>query len=174
VSGSRTFVWCSEPSLLLQPSGSGFPREPGRRGEILKTILPQATHGRRELDPAERSRLQRFDQTEFDSKAALLADEGFVFIPKSCAGGAKCHLHLALHGCQQNEEYVQTQFVDQAGLNEWAIDNEIVILYPQVRKSSQNSNACWDWFGYTGAEFATQKAPQIQFLRRLINRVSGI
>jgi hypothetical protein len=30
VSGSRTFVWCSEPSLLLQPSGSGFPREPER------------------------------------------------------------------------------------------------------------------------------------------------
>ena len=39
VSGSRTFVWCSEPSLLLQPSGSGFPREPGRRGEIPSCLV---------------------------------------------------------------------------------------------------------------------------------------
>ena len=47
VSGSRTFVWCSEPSLLLQPSGSGFPREPGRRGEIPSCLVLQREGGGR-------------------------------------------------------------------------------------------------------------------------------
>lgn len=143
-------------------------------GEVLKSALKnQLSQPRRDLTQDEFKLIQRFDQNEFGAQTALLASEGFAFIPKTCLAGTKCHLHVALHGCQQNEEYAQTQFVENAGLNEWAVDNNIVVLYPQTRKTTQNTNACWDWFGYTGPEYATKSGLQIQFLKKLINQVSG-
>lgn len=47
VSGSRTFVWCSEPSVLLEPTGCGFPREPHRRGEVPSCLVFQREGGSR-------------------------------------------------------------------------------------------------------------------------------
>jgi hypothetical protein len=47
VSGSRTLFFCSEPSLLLGPSGCGFPREPLREGEIPSCLIFQREGGGR-------------------------------------------------------------------------------------------------------------------------------
>jgi len=41
--------------------------------------------------------------------------------------------------------------VKETGLNEVAEANDIIILYPQARKSStlpMNPKGCWDWWGY--------------------------
>ena len=90
---------------------------------------------------------------------------GFVYIPKACAEGARCRLHVAFHGCQQNEAMIGDAFVRHAGYNGWAEANDIVVLYPQTAVLASaprlgvplpwpNPQGCWDWWGYTGADYA--------------------
>ena len=63
-----------------------------------------------------------------------MGDSGYVYVPNSCAArNAKCKLHVAFHGCNQDMETVGDAFVRHSGLNEWADTNNLVILYPQVR-----------------------------------------
>ena len=47
---------------------------------------------------------------------------------------------------------------DQAGYNEWADTNGIVVLYPQLDPTEilDNPEGCWDWWGYTGLNFQIQ------------------
>jgi hypothetical protein len=120
-------------------------------------------------------RLYRFDQREFASRTtAPLFDYGWIYVPKRCAQGASCRLHVALHGCQMTPDFIDDQFARHAGYNEWAEANDIVVLYPQARKvESVNPYACWDWFGFTGADYATKKGPQMEALKLMIDRVSG-
>lgn len=130
-----------------------------------------------------------FEQKQINN---YLARYGFLFVPKQCAEGAPCKLHIAFHGCRQGSEYketagglsgglltndiktalyskVWTHFVENAGYNEWAYANNIVVLYPQVRttitpitpqpisKPDQlkgfNPQGCWDLWGYTDDEY---------------------
>jgi poly(3-hydroxybutyrate) depolymerase len=47
---------------------------------------------------------------------------------------------------------IGTEFVTNSGLNEIAESNNIIILYPQAKKSilnPSNPNGCFDWWGYT-------------------------
>ena len=44
-------------------------------------------------------------------------------------------LHIALHGCLQNVDFVGTDYVTRAGYNKWADTNNMIILYPQVNLS---------------------------------------
>lgn len=45
------------------------------------------------------------------------------------------------------------------GYNGYAESNNIVVLYPQVKKDilKENPNACFDWWGYADRDFATKK-----------------
>lgn len=80
----------------------------------------------------------------------------------ACSGGATCALHIALHGCQQNADSVGEAFVRDAGYNRWADAYELVVLYPQTRSSLAplNPKACWDWWGYSGADYDTREGVQ--------------
>ena len=41
-----------------------------------------------------------------------------------------------------------------AGYNEVADLNDIIILYPQAKSSLlSNPNGCWDWWGYTNSNY---------------------
>jgi hypothetical protein len=116
-----------------------------------------------------RERIFAFDQpTVFaDSRESYLADKGFLFVPKQCIDGqTSCKLHIAFHGCAQgygfkdkdtvNALYSRawTHFVENAGLNEWADANDIVVLYPQVQTTTLGGNpfGCWNFWGY-GADY---------------------
>lgn len=102
--------------------------------------------------------------------ATTLADNGFVYVPKSCAAGETCQLHISFHGCQQNYQTVGNQFIEHNGLNNWADNNQMVVLYPQTKNSTfmpLNPQGCWDWWGYTSSEYATQKAPQIEAVKKM-------
>ena len=48
-------------------------------------------------------------------------------------------------------EEISDRFVTQAGYNEVAELNNIVILYPQAIATTVplNPQGCWDWWGYT-------------------------
>ncbi|MFN8790514.1 MAG: PHB depolymerase [Bdellovibrionales bacterium] len=96
--------------------------------------------------------LKAFSQVPFGSESALMKDTGWVYLPTACQQGEPCRLHVAFHGCQMSPDYIKDQFAVHAGYNEWAESNRIVVLYPQATKSPKIPQACWDWFGATGAD----------------------
>ena len=104
---------------------------------------------------------------------ADLLETAYVFIPADCAGGQQeCALHLVLHGCAQSTEAVGTDFIELSGYLPWAEANDIVLLFPQVAKSlvaPLNPHGCWDWWGYTGDDYAKRNGKQMQVLVDWIN-----
>ena len=139
--------------------------------------------------------LLAFDQREFAGSAAAhdLDDTGWVFVPRDCALGQRCRLHVALHGCLQYPAYryfadgaLRTfgrTFVEHAGYNAWADANRIIVLYPQAARSAplfvgvlevdRNPLGCWDWWGYDDAAYATREGSQVRAIRRMIGRIAG-
>jgi len=105
-----------------------------------------------------------------EGQANTLADTGYLFAPQQCLKGEKCRLHIAFHGCSQNEEKVGKAFVELAGYNSWAEANGIVVLYPQTKSSYQplNPNACWDWWGYTGADYQYRSGKQMKHINNMV------
>jgi len=123
-------------------------------------------------------RLLRFDQKPYaanDARAISMDDTGFVYVPASCEKG-RCRVHVAFHGCRQGASDIGEAFVRDAGYNRWADANGLIVLYPQViRRYSAftfNPRGCWDWWGYTGADYATRNAPQIRAVKAMIERLA--
>ena len=63
-------------------------------------------------------------------------------------------------------------FIEDSGFARWADTNRIVILFPQVEASVLNPKACWDWWGYTGKDFLTKKAPQIAAIWKMVEQLA--
>lgn len=126
-------------------------------------------------------RLAAFDQNEFfndrNAEAHSMAQTGYVFIPTACETvGSSCRVHMALHGCQQYYDNIGDDFIKNAGLNEWADTNKIVVVYPQTKKDIMkgNPNGCWDWWGFDDTlNYAKKSAPQLLALKRMVDRVTG-
>ena len=98
-----------------------------------------------------------------------LADEGYVYVPDYCIKGGECQLHIVFHGCQQNQENIGMDFVENTGYNNWADKNKTVILYPQTTASfvPLNPKACWDWWGYTGEEYQYRSGKQMKHVYQI-------
>lgn len=111
-----------------------------------------------------------FDQGAFVSGHAMAAT-GWVYVPKSCAAGAQCRLHVALHGCKQNSADIGDQFVRGTGYNRWADTNGIIVLYPQTSRAA--TNGCWDWWGYDSSRYAEKAGPQMAAVKAMVDRISG-
>jgi hypothetical protein len=133
-------------------------------GELLTRLLP----GGAVAEAQASGELRRFDQNALrpDGQDAMLADSGYLYVPKACARGETCSLHIAFHGCQQNADAVGEAFVSDAGYNRWADALNLVVLYPQTRASLAplNPKACWDWWGYTGKDYDTRNGVQLRWL----------
>lgn len=151
-------------------------------GEMLRHLLPDG-FVETPADP-QRERLLAFDQREFfdpEDDSVSMADVGYVYVPAACdAAAAGCRLHVALHGCAQSAEAVDDDFVWDAGYNRWAEANRIVVLYPQAKAWvpawdpfdwAGNPNGCWDWWGYSGDDFAARSGVQMQAVRAMIARL---
>jgi len=136
---------------------------------------------------------------EFDQRAYLppeaqsvfswqtgLDSSGWLYVPNSCTKGEPCRLHIALHGCKQGQSYLPlkpppggglyngTTFVKNTGYERWADNNHLVILYPQaVSIPLLNPNGCWDWWGYSGADYATKKGIQIQTFKAMVDQLGS-
>jgi len=122
-----------------------------------------------------------FDQRPFiDGSAAdaSLAEEGYAFVPKACQAGG-CRVHVAFHGCRQNVGEVGRRFIEGAGYNHWAASNRLIVLYPQTAtrngfafgssKWVLNPKGCWDWWGYTGADYHTRDGVQPRAVKAMID-----
>lgn len=160
-----------------------------------KTILSWI-YGPLKSPPAGKAkgRLIEFDQQAYVPPAKQSAfawntgldSSGWLYVPDSCAKGEPCRLHIALHGCKQGQSYLPlkppaggglyygTTFVKNSGYNRWADNNHLVILYPQaVSIPMLNPNGCWDWWGYSGADYATKNGVQIQTLKAMVDRLGS-
>ena len=137
----------------------------------------------------------RFAQGEFalDGRGSAsprrisMAEDGYVYVPDSCARGEPCRVHVAFHGCGQSAEQIGSAFYEHAGYNRWADENRLIVLYPQTQPSQPtplapllplNPKACWDWWGYNDGlnqrgRFATQAGLQIAAVRRMLDRLAG-
>ncbi|HUO79998.1 MAG TPA: PHB depolymerase family esterase [Steroidobacteraceae bacterium] len=119
--------------------------------------------------------LTRFAQAPYDP-AGSLAAEGYLYVPRACAGGQPCRLHVAFHGCHQGAEFVGEAFVRDAGYNRWADAHRLVVLYPQTRRSAllpMNPEGCWDWWGYTDERYATRDGQQVAAVRAMVRALAG-
>jgi poly(3-hydroxybutyrate) depolymerase len=117
----------------------------------------------------------QFDQREFAGAATGMADTGFVYVPKACAQGADCKVHVAFHGCKQSAAVVGNDFYSNTGYNYWADSNNIIVLYPQVNASTVpfNPDGCWDWFGYTGQDYALKSGSQLTAIHAMVGRLTA-
>jgi hypothetical protein len=105
--------------------------------------------------------LKTFDQSEFGGGKTgnSLDTTGYIYVPTACASGSTaCHLHVSFHGCNQDQSNIDTQWAENTGYNGWAESNNIIVLYPYATTSvmPSNPNACWDWWAYTGKDYAEQ------------------
>jgi poly(3-hydroxybutyrate) depolymerase len=109
-----------------------------------------------------------------DAAKQTLAETGYLYVPKSCVQGAQCHLHVSFHGCKQQATAVGEAYVQGTELNNYADNNHLVVLYPQTSASNINPfnpNACWDWWGYSGADYATKNGLQLRAVYQLVQAV---
>jgi predicted peptidase len=123
--------------------------------------------------PAIETNLKNISQKKYTRVAPQnisLADQGYAYIPTACDKGARCKLHVVLHGCKQTTDDIGDQFYTKTGYNEWAESNNIVMIYPQtIRNSFQgNPNGCWDWWGYTSRTYHGKEAPQMLLITKMI------
>ncbi len=133
--------------------------------------------------PAAANYLQ-FDQTPYTAGNVGMAATGWLYVPASCASGTQCKLHVALHGCQQSEAQIGDKFVKNTGYTRWADTNNIIVLFPQTKVDNtthatpssgtvSNPNACWDWIGWYGSNFAQKAGVQMAAIKAMVDRVAS-
>ena len=98
---------------------------------------------------------------------AGLAATAWLYRPASCPAQG-CGLHLVLHGCGQSETQVGKQFMELSGYLPWAAAKQVILAFPQVAASPVNPLACWDWWGYTGANYLDRDGAQLKLLAEWI------
>ncbi len=121
----------------------------------------------------------QFNQNQFcpnQNCASIDMDStAWAFVPQSCAQNQACRLVIALHGCLDAQQVVGLTFIERTGINEWADSNNIIVLYPQAIASTvpANVDGCWDWWGYTGPNYAFKSAPQMTAIMAEVSRITG-
>ncbi|HVL71417.1 MAG TPA: PHB depolymerase family esterase [Beijerinckiaceae bacterium] len=158
VAGAPLACGVAEPPFLVD---CGF----DAAGRLLAHLLPDG------FDPAPRApdpaRFRRFDQRPFGAGAGL-DDGGFLYLPQACETGP-CRLHVVFHGCRQAAERLHLTFVTGSGHARFAEANRLVLLFPQVARSADNPLACWDWWGYTGADYMRRAGPQMRAVKAMVD-----
>lgn len=120
-----------------------------------------------------------FDQSEFTGGLPLSFEKtGYAYVPADCAAGEACKLHIVFHGCGQGAEAVKDVVYGNNGTghNRWADTNRMVVLYPQVNKSNSipyNPFGCWDWWGYAGPGWDTNKGQQMKAVKAMVDRLTA-
>ena len=139
-------------------------------GELLSYLYPGL------VEPVDVVETELLEVSLPGADDADLLETAYLFVPPACAdGGESCPLHLVLHGCAQSAETVGTDFIEQSGYLPWAASNNIVLAFPQVEKSMVapiNPHACWDWWGYTGDDYATRSGAQMTVLAEWLGSLS--
>jgi predicted peptidase len=119
---------------------------------------------------AKAENLVDLDVSAYFASGSHVRETAYAYVPDSCRGDtADCGLHIAFHGCMQGAEFIDDRFARQAGFNEWAETNGIVVVYPQLEKSLFNPKGCWDWWGYTDEDYDLRTGKQVAGVAALID-----
>ena len=124
---------------------------------------------------AKAANLVDLDVSAYFGSGSDVGDVAYAYVPDACRSAVQdCGLHIVFHGCVQGAEFIEDRFATQAGFNEWAESNNIVVVYPQVEKSLFNPKGCWDWWGYTDENYDVRSGKQVAGVAALIDSfVSG-
>ncbi|MCP4108787.1 MAG: hypothetical protein GY749_25120 [Desulfobacteraceae bacterium] len=141
----------------------------------------------------------QFDQLDFadgiDSVEELnnhgIGTNGYLYVPKACAKGTECSLHVALHGCEQFPEWhylndpskprFGDRFYDHI-FNKIAEANNIIMLYPQAHNigtnlvSGVNPKGCWEFWGFRNIKgdinnYYLKSGRQMAMIKKMIDQV---
>lgn len=136
-------------------------------------------------------RFIEYDQSLYTPRRWLLSytgldRTGWAYIPNSCEKGEPCRLHVVLHGCMQGQNFrlpdgpngdkrvYGKTFIEQSGYDKVADTNHLVILFPQaVSTPILNDGGCWDWWGFTGNDYATRNGVQIRAIKAMIDQLTS-
>lgn len=139
-------------------------------GELLRHLLGTLTAPSKSAE----GRLLEFSQETYGSDDIGLGKVGYVYVPRRCEE-TRCRIHVAFHGCRQGAGEVGQRYVSEAGYNRWADTNALIVLYPQAIASwwrPFNPRGCWDWWGYTGPQYATRDGAQIRAVSAMLARLA--
>ena len=120
------------------------------------------------------NRLFKFSQVEYGSDDAGMADYGYVYVPKNCLG-KNCRVHVFLHGCGMNTDYIDDAITLHGGFNQWAQANDLIIIYPQAAKHHPlNYGACWDGSGNNDSLYDTKYGKQVSVIYKITQDIYKI
>eukprot|EP00762_Andalucia_godoyi_P002011 ANDGO_02584.mRNA.1 polyhydroxybutyrate depolymerase len=124
--------------------------------------------------------LYEFDQTAFMPKIVVshdlisLGESAYVYIPSVCqTPGAKCKIHVAMHGCEMTIADIGLLFVEKSKYIRYAESNNMIILFPQAETTAQNPKGCFDWWGFSSPAYATKLGPQIITVYNMISHFAN-
>jgi hypothetical protein len=142
------------------------------------------------------SQRQFIEGTGYSLETAALSDTGYMYVPTTCLGREKtesgmggtlegtsendgsgpssCRVHVSFHGCEQTTSDIGDAFPRMTGLGQWAGANDLTVIYPQAKRTALNPKGCWDWWGYTGGDYASQLGVQMQAVARMIGELPGM
>ncbi len=104
--------------------------------------------------------------------AAGMRETMWLFVPEQCPPSG-CRLHVALHGCLMATAQNGMAFVKDGGYLPWARANGIVVACPEVAPQAVNPMGCWDWWGYTGPDYATRSGAQVKLIADWVQRLAA-
>lgn len=112
-------------------------------------------------------------------KTVGLGKEAYAYVPEGCAlrggedmAGSQCGVHVAFHGCEQYTDVIGLDFVNNTGLNAHASTYNIIVLYPQAVTTLTNPKGCWDWFGYSGVDYASKIGVQMATVKAMVDAIA--
>jgi poly(3-hydroxybutyrate) depolymerase len=117
-----------------------------------------------------------FDQSAFISspQSKGMDTTGYLYVPANCAAQQRCKLHVVFHGCSQSAHSIGSQYYTNTGYNKWADTNNIIVLYPQAYPiTATNPYGCWDYWGYTGANYAKKSGVQLAAIKAMIIKIQS-
>lgn len=80
-----------------------------------------------------------------------MGDSAYYYVPTACKTNS-CDLHIVYHGCQQTIADIGTEYVTKTEYVNYAETNNIILLFPQAKKSTlmpNNPQGCFDFWGYS-------------------------
>ncbi len=113
--------------------------------------------------------LRSMDFSAYFESGSGVSDTGYVYVPENCTDAdSNCRLHIVFHGCRQGAEFISDRFATASGLNAWAVQNRMVVVYPQIESTLMNPQGCWDWWGYSGTQYDLKAGQQISGISAII------
>ena len=65
----------------------------------------------------------------------------------------------------------ENYYVYGLGFNDYAVSNNLIMVYPQSSLQVLDENGCFDFFGFTNSNFESTSSVQIKYIDRLIKRL---